>query len=51
MSKTIIGLITVLLAQFVPAEEIETVMVAVGILLSWYARYSTGDITLFGARK
>ena len=51
MSKTIAGLITVILSQFVPAEEVETVMLAIGIILSWYARYSTGDINIFGKRK
>jgi hypothetical protein len=51
MSKTIIGLITVVLAQFVPAEEVSIVMEAVGIMLAWYARYTIGDITLLGKRK
>ena len=51
MSKTIAGLVTILLSQFVPAEEVETVMLAVGIILSWYARFSRGDISIFGKRK
>jgi len=51
MSKTILGLITVVLAQFVPVEELNTVLEAVGILLAWYGRYAVGDISIFGARK
>lgn len=51
MSKTIAGLVTALLSQFVPAEEVEVVMLALGIILAWYARYERGDITLFGIRK
>lgn len=51
MSKTIIGLVTVVLAQFVPVEELYTVLEAVGILLAWYGRYQLGDISLLGVRK
>ena len=51
MSKTIAGVITVLLAQFMTVEEINTIMNAVGIVLAYYGRYSLGDITWYGARK
>ena len=51
MSKTIIGLITILLAQFVPVEELNLVLEAIGVLIAWYGRYSIGDISLLGTRK
>jgi len=51
MSKTILGLITIVLAQFVPVEELNTVLEAVGILLAWYGRYQLGDISPLGLRK
>lgn len=51
MSKTIIGLITVVLAQFVPVEELNTVLEALGILIIWYGRYAVGDISIFGTKK
>lgn len=51
MSKTIIGLVVAILAQFIPAEELQIVAEAVGILFAWYGRYQLGDISLFGTRK
>lgn len=51
MSITITGLIIIVLSQFVPAEEVETVMEAVGILMSWYGRVRLADVDLFGFRK
>lgn len=51
MSKTILGLITVVLAQFVPVEELNTVLEAIGVLIAWYGRYAIGDISLLGTRK
>jgi len=51
MSATIIGLLTLIGAQFVPVEEIEKVIEAIGILLAWYGRYRIGDITILGIRK
>lgn len=51
MSITITGLIILLVSQFVPAEEVETVMEAVGIIIAWYGRYRLGDISIFGSRK
>ena len=51
MSKTIIGIVTLLLAQFVPTEEVSIVMEAVGIIITWYGRFALGDITWWGKRK
>ena len=51
MSLTITGLIILIISQFVPAEEVETVMEAIGIIISWYGRYRLGDISLFGSKK
>ena len=51
MSITITGLIIIVLSQFVPAEEVETVMEAVGILMSWYGRDRLADVDLCGFRK
>ena len=51
MSLTISGLIIIILSQFVPTEEVETVMEAVGIIVSWYGRIRLADVDLFGFRK
>ncbi len=51
MSLTISGLIVVILSQFFPAEEVQTVLTAVGIIISWYGRYRAGGVNLFGLRK
>lgn len=51
MSLTIIGILTLILSQFVPVEEVEVVMEAVGVLLTWYGRYRLADINWFGKRK
>lgn len=50
-SLTITGLVTILLAQFVPMEEVETVLEAVGILVAWYGRIRLQDLTWYGQRK
>ena len=51
MSKTITGVLAILLAQFMSVEEINTIMTAIGIVLAYYGRYSLGDITWYGTRK
>lgn len=51
MSTTIIGLVVLVLSQFVPVEEVEKVMEAVGIIIAWYGRVRLGDISLWGVRK
>jgi len=51
MSLTIAGLIVTLASQFIPADEVQTVMEAAGILVAWWGRYRIGDIFLFGTRK
>lgn len=51
MSKTIASLITLVLSQFVPVEEIEVVIEAAVIVYLWYLRYKAGDISLMGLRK
>ena len=49
-SLTIVGLITLVASQFVPAEELQTVMQAVGIILAWYGRWRQGDISIVGVK-
>ena len=52
MSKTILGLITIIAAQFVPVEELETVIEAIGIIVAWYGRFTAVDsINIFGIKK
>ena len=52
MSKTIIGLITIIAAQFIPVEEIETVIEAIGIIVAWYGRIAaSGQVTWLGLKK
>ena len=49
-SLTITGLIILIASQFVPAEEIETVMEAVGIIVAWYGRFRAGGIDILGRK-
>ena len=51
MSSTIIGLLTLIGSQFVPVEELQKVLEAIGIIIAWYGRYRLGDISLMGLRK
>lgn len=52
MSKTISGLLLIIAAQFIPAEEIEIVVEAIGIILAWYGRFvASGDISILGFKK
>lgn len=51
MSLTISGLLVIILSQFVPSEEVETVMEAIGIIMSWYGRIRLADLDVFGFRK
>ena len=51
MSTTIIGLVVLVLSQFVPVEEVESVMEAVGIIIAWYGRIRLGDLHIWGGRK
>lgn len=51
MSITISGLILLVGSQFVPGEELKTVLEAVGIIIAWVGRYRIGDISIFGTKK
>ena len=51
MSLTISGLIIVILSQFIPAEEAQTIATAIGLLFSYWGRIRVGDLTWYGARK
>lgn len=52
MSKTILGLLTIILSQFIPIEELQVVLEALGIILAWYGRLTaSGDISIFGFKK
>lgn len=51
MSVTIMGIFVLIVSQFFPVEEAETVGEAIGIILTWWGRYRIGDITLTGIRK
>lgn len=51
VSMTVVGLLVVILAQFIPIEEAQVVGEAIGILLAWYGRVRIGDISLLGVRK
>ena len=50
-SLTITGLLVVVLAEFLPVEEVEVVGQAIGIIIAWFGRYRVGDIALTGKRK
>ncbi len=55
MSLTVGGIITMLLSQILPIEEVGPVVDAVVLILStvmiWWGRYRLGDITWWGGRK
>jgi hypothetical protein len=51
MSLTITGLIIAVLSQFIPAEEAQTIVEALGIIVAFYGRVRLGDLTWFGLRK
>lgn len=48
---TITGLVILLGSNFVPAEQIETVIQAIGIILAWYGRWRQKDINILGVKK
>jgi hypothetical protein len=54
-SMTFVGILTVVLSQFIPADvagELATdIMLVVGLVISWIGRYRVGDLTLYGTRK
>lgn len=49
-SVTITGLLMVVLSNFVPAEEVETVLEAIGIIIAWYGRFRAGGINWLGVK-
>lgn len=54
-STTFIGLLTVILAQFlapeVAGELAADVVLIVGLIVTWWGRYRIGDLTVYGKRK
>jgi hypothetical protein len=54
MSITITGIITMLLSQVLPLEEVGPVVDAVALIVTtsliWYGRYRQGDITWWGKK-
>jgi hypothetical protein len=50
MSLTITGLVVLIASQFVPAEEVQLVLEAVGVIVAWYGRWRLGDISVVGLR-
>lgn len=51
MSLTITGLLIAILSQFIPLEDAQTIMSAVGIIVAFWGRYRIGDLTWYGTRK
>lgn len=55
MSLTITGLITLVLSQFLPLEEVspfvDSAALIITTLVIWYGRYRQGDINWFGGKK
>ena len=55
MSLTFTGIITMILSQWLPLEEVSPFIDAVALIvttgIAWYGRYRLGDITWYGARK
>lgn len=55
MSLTIGGIITMLLSQILPLEEVAPFVDAVVLIgttaMIWWGRYRLGDITWWGGRK
>ena len=54
-SATFVGLLTVVISQFLPADvagELATdVVLVVGLVVTWWGRYRMGDISALGFRK
>ena len=50
LSVTITGLLTIIISEFVPVEELEVVLTAIGIVVAWYGRYRLGGISLLGVK-
>lgn len=51
MSLTITGLIIAVLSQFIPVEEAQTIVEAIGIIVAFVGRVRIGDLTWYGIRK
>jgi len=55
MSLTITGIITMLLSQVLPLEEVGPFVDSAALLITtgiiWYGRYRAGDITWYGGRR
>lgn len=55
MSLTIGSVVTMILSQFLPLEEVspfvDAVILVVTTVLIWYGRWRVGDITWWGGRK
>jgi hypothetical protein len=55
MSLTITGIITMLLSQWMPLEEVgpfvDSAALIITTIVIWYGRYRQGDITWWGAKK
>jgi hypothetical protein len=55
MSLTITGIITMLLSQVLPVEEVGPVVDAFALIITtgiiWYGRYRQGDITWYGTKR
>ena len=50
----IVGLIGMILAHWninIAPNEVEQLVVAIGVVISWFGRYRQGDIKLSGFRK
>ena len=55
MSLTYVGILSMLLAYFLPIEQAgqvaEAIIIIVTALVGLYGRYRLGDLTLLGKRK
>ena len=54
-SMTITGIIVMILSQFAPemevqSVEVETILAAIGIIVAWYGRWRQGDVSIVGVK-
>jgi len=50
----VVGLIVMVLQHFninIATDEVTQIVIAVGVVISWFGRYRQGDIKLSGFRK
>lgn len=51
ISVTIVGILAIVLSNFFPEGEVQTLIEAIGVIIAWYGRIRRGDINLLGVKN